>query len=111
ADDRQDDPAFSRRHAGRLEYLHGLLPGGAAGRLCLCPCEHGLAEYTPASAGPWALALFALPGLSDQPGPWMGTPRRRQPHSLAARAVAGVGRVAVLRSVHDCALVAKVVCP
>ena len=36
ADDRQDGAAAVRRGSGRLEHLHGVLPGGAPGGLRLC---------------------------------------------------------------------------
>src|SRR5260370_21106912 len=67
AHDRQDASAALGRDAGRVEHLHGLFPGPAAGRLCLRPRHDGLAWGAP--PGPVAPRRPAAAPAEPEPHP------------------------------------------
>src|SRR5947209_3785031 len=60
ADDRQDDPATVWWDAGRVEHLHGFLPGRLAGRLWVRSFSDQVVGT--AAPGGFARALVALAG-------------------------------------------------
>src|SRR5437870_5320970 len=60
ADVRQDGAALAWRHAGGVEYLHGVFPGRAAGGLRVCSRGPGKVRLARAGAAAWGLAGAAF---------------------------------------------------
>ena len=77
ADGRQDDSAAARRHARRLEHVHGLLPGGAARRLWLHASFDDHAVNAPASAYSRLSAFLAVSAVLPFSLGRLGSRRRK----------------------------------
>ena len=110
ADVCQDGAADLGRHAGGLEHLHGVLSGGAPGRILVRPFLHKMAGQSaagdPAHGDSWFAVLRAAHRARHTAGP----DRRRKPYPLAALDHGGFRGDSLFRRFRKRAAVAKVVC-
>ena len=89
AADRAPDPALVRRQRGGVDHLHAVLPGAAAGRLCLralpdasCPASAQQAVCTPCCSLAAVATLPIAPGEAWKPARHRGADHA---HPAAAR--------------------------
>ena len=101
ADGGQDDPAAPRRHARRLEHVHGVLPGRAPRGLRLCPRHHRMARHPPTDDP--APGAARRPARRPAPRHRREPPARRRGQSRAGRArpALALGGPALLRGERD----------
>jgi len=95
ADVRQDGVAAAGRDARRVEHLHGLLPGDAAGRVRVRPPVDQVARSAAPGGRSLGFVLPAVAGAADRGGGRLDPAGRVQPHPVAAVAAGGFGGSAV----------------